>query len=901
MRAFFARLRDLFRRRKIARAFDEEMSFHLAELEESYRQRGATPEAARVAASREFGNVLRAREDLRSQAGFPTWDELGGDLRHAWRGIVRRPVLAWSVVVILTLGLGAAATTHGLIDAVFLQPLPVPHPEELHAITNPVPGVPVRLSRGTLRRLEAALPEQSVATYSGVVRCTVQLPAQDAGRASLRLVNGSFFTALGVAPCAGRSLSPVDDTVGAPAEVAVAGYAWARKNFGTAEAAVGREILVNRVAIMIVGVLPASFREVSVGQVTDLWLATAIQRRLRVDPSASESTGDDRPNDPDWNREERVSWLQALVRVRPGGLPAAVALQRAWEPQRDSLVLSHDDARSREELKHRTWQLVPAPGGLSRFRDGFRSTGLLLGGVVAVMLLLVCINVSGLLLVRSMSRHREIGVRLALGAGSLRVVRLGFFEALLLSTIGGVGGFLLATWLLPVAVRLLAPAEDLPVKLGISSMLVMIGLASLTAVLSALAPALWISRVQPLNALSGNRGLGRAPVRFGRMLVVAQFGVAVALVALATALGEELQRSLSLDPGFAREQVITAVFDPASAGYDKTAFAPLIQRMQAAALGVPGVKAASFSSSGILAGSKSVTAVRVRHPRARQAQGHFQQDIVLPGYFGVIGTQLLAGRDLAESDTEKSQRVAVVNAAFVREVFGDLDPVGQSFGFDLQPSPQDLVVVGVVADVHANGVRESVPAMFYTAATQRNGVALHFMAVRFEGPEAAVRTGLRTALARSEPGLFLTNWKTLQTRMLDDLSGDVATTQLAAIFGGCAILLAGAGVAGSLGYLVVLRQRELALRMAIGAEPGRVLRSVLADALWLSVTGSALGLLAVWLVPMIPFVSALLYARPGLGPAALAALIALVTALIAGWFPARRAARIDPILMLKAE
>lgn len=894
MRAFLARLRDMFRRQKIARAFDEEMSFHLAELEERYRARGASPEEARAAAAREFGNTVRAREDLRAQAGFPTWDELASDLRHAWRGIVRRPTLAISVVAILALGLGAAATIHGLIDAVFLRPLPVPHPEELHAVVN-------RLSRGTLDRLETNLPGHSVAAYSGAGRCTVQSPGQEASRASTRLVNGTFFQALGVAPGSGRLLGSSDDRVGAPPGVVVVANAWAVKTFGTAEAAIGRELTVNRVPVMIVGVLPTGFREISVGQVTDLWFATAMQPRLRYFPSASESTGDDRPNDPDWNREERVSWIYALVRARPGGPALAAALQRAWEPQRDSLISSQDDLRAREEIRHRALPLVPAPGGLSRFRDGFRSTGLLLGGVVAVMLLLVCSNVSGLLLVRSMSRHREIGVRLALGAGSLRVVRLAVFEAVLLSAVGGAGGFLLAMWLLPAAVHLLAAGVDLPVGLGLSSVCVMIGLAALTAALSALAPALWISRVQPLNALSGNRGLGRAPVRLGRILVVAQFAVAVALVALATALGEELQRSLSLDPGFAREQVLTAAFDPPSAGYDRSDFAPLTQRMQATVLGVPGVKAVSFSAQGILAGNKSMSGINVRHPQARMTQGHFQNDIVTPGYFSVIGTPLLRGRELAESDTEKSQHVAVVSASFVREVFGELDPIGQSFGFGTQPSKDDWVIVGVVADVHVNGVREAPPPMFFVAMAQRSGTPMHFLAIRFEGTAAAARTSLRAALARTEPGLVIAGWKTLETRMQDDLTDDLATTQLAAVFGGCAILLAGAGVAGSLGYLVVLRQRELALRMAIGAEPGQVLRGVLADALRLSVVGSALGLLAVWLVPMFPVVKGVLYSRPGVGPAVLAALIAVATALIAGWFPARRASRIDPLLMLKSE
>jgi predicted permease len=901
MRALLARLRDSLRRRTIARDFDDEMAFHLAQLEQRNRERGLSDADARAAAAREFGNTLRAREDLRSQAGFPSWDELFNDLKYAWRGIVRRPMLAVSVVSVLALGLGAAATIHGLVDAIFLRPLPVSHPEELYAVTDPSSGRMGRLSRGTASRLETLLPEHSVAAFSSGARCTVQLPGRDATRSNARLVNGTFFSMLGVGPGAGRLLSAADDTIGAPTPVAVASYAWAKTNFGVPEAAVGREVIVNRVPLMIVGVLSEKFREIAVGQLTDLWVPSALQAQLKIFGSASSTSADDRPNDPDWNREERVSWQQLLVRVRPGTPSVEAALQRAWEPQRDDLAKAADEPRSRDQVLHRKWQLTHAPGGQSGFRDSFRSTGWLLGGVVAVMLVLVCTNVSGLLLVRSMSRHREIGVRLALGAGSWRVARLGFLEAGILSLLGAAGGLLLASWLLPVTAHLLASGQDLELSLGLRGIGLMSALALFTAVASALAPSLWISRVEPLRALSGNRGLGRAPLRLGRVLVVAQFALAVALVAVAAALGEELQRSLTADQGFEREQVMTALFDPASAGYDKAAVGPLLERLRTTALGVPGVKTVGFAATGILAGTQSKSGIRLRDPRAGESAHHVQNDLVTPGYFGVVGTPVLRGRDFALTDTKNSQRVALVNATFAREILGHLDPLGQVFGFDIKPSKEDWTIVGVVADARNNGVRDRVPAMFYTPATQWQEDNLHFLALRFEGTAAALQKNLQTVLARAEPGLVLSSWKTLEKRVTDDLSGEAATTKLATIFGGCALLLAGAGVAGSLGYLVVLRQRELALRMAIGADPSRVMRGVLADALRLGAIGGTAGLIAVWVAPFVPAIAAVMHGRPGWLPAVVAALVALATALIAGWIPARRAARIDPILMLKAE
>ena len=900
MRAFLRRLRDLFRRRAIARDFAEEMALHLAELEERLVQGGTSPAEARAAAAREFGNVVRAREDLRAQAGFPCVDEVAGDLKNAWRGIRRRPGFATVIVAILALGLGAAATMHGLLAAIFLRPLPVPRPQELYAVVNAEAGAPDRLGRGTVRRLEGLLPERSVAGYSSRLDCIVQIGSQAAARVAGRLVTGSSFATLGIAPALGRGIGPQDDVPGRPTHVVVVSLAWAGKCFGSPAAALGREIVVNRVPVTIVGIVPAAFRDVTVGRRTDLWFATALQPALRFDADYSEALGDDRPNDPDWNREERISWIQLLLRVPTDLAAARRAVPQAWEAQREELMRTSADPVFHERLKLRSWRLIAAPGGPSEFRAGFHSTAWLLAGVVGVMLILVCTNVSGLLLVRSMSRHREIGVRLAIGAGSFRVARLCFFEAAILSGAGGLAGWLLAGWLRPAATRMLAPGLDLEVILGGQSILLMTGLALLAAVFSALAPALWISKTEPLQALSGNQFLGRAPVRLSRLLVVAQFALAVGLVAVAAALGGELQRALAADPGFERYGVVTATFDPASAGYAPKEVPALLDRLQTAARGLPGVQAVSFAACGILSGSQSSSGIQIRSVQARVARGSYQHDSIEPGYLRVAGIPLLAGRDFVAGD-RAGPPVVLVSAAFAREIFGNCDPIGQTFGFDAQPSKRDWTIVGVVADVHMNGVRDPAPPMFYLALGQGLDASAHFMAVRFEGAEAAVVPALRTALARGEPGLVFGNWRTFEQRMTDNLSGDFATAHLAAVFGACAILLAGAGVAASLGYLVVLRRRELALRMAIGASPARVLRSILGDSLHTCAWGGAVGLAAVWLVPMLPVVGSALHGRPGMLPALAAAAIALATAVVAAWFPARRAARIDPVLMLKLE
>ncbi|HRE81146.1 MAG TPA: ABC transporter permease, partial [Opitutaceae bacterium] len=617
MRALFARIRDLFRRRHVDEAFREEMAFHKAELVQRHRERGLSVDEAHWAAEREFGNSLHVREALREQSGFRVWDNVSGDFHYAWRVIGRRPGFGLSVILILAVGLTAAATLHGLIDAVFLRSLPVQAPQELRAVTVSGRSDPAIFSRGTVDRWIAQQPPGSIMAFTGAGRGTVQAGTRPVERVRTRLVVGSSLKTLGVNPRIGRGLTEQDDRIGSPAAVAVVAAKWAQQTFGQPADALHREVLVNRVPVTIVGVLPTSFRDVAVGEATDIWLPASLQFRLRMYGNSRTASGDDRENHADWNQEERVSWLRVMFRSRGDDKEAMTALRRAWEPERESITQTLSNPEERQHLQRTAWESVPSPSGQSRFRDEFRKTGQLLVGVVTVMLILVCANVSGLLMVRSMARHREIGVRLALGASGWRVARLAVMEALLLSCIGGGVAWVAASWLLPLAVRMLAPGMDLEAELGTRTILFMWALAVGCALASALGPAVWISRTRPLTAISGNLGLSQAPIRFSRILVVAQFTVAVVLVAAATNLGNVLRQTLQADHGFDRTQVLTAQFDAETAGYTRGEVPGVLTRVEDTLLAVPGVERVSFSSSGILVGSHSSSGVFARDGRAK--------------------------------------------------------------------------------------------------------------------------------------------------------------------------------------------------------------------------------------------------------------------------------------------
>lgn len=899
--AWINRLRDWGRRRELRARLDEELTFHFDELVTEYRRQGCDAAEAARRARRKLGNVTQVRESHREQAGLPWLEEAWRDVRLAGRNLARRPGYAGAVVGLLAVGLAAALCVYVLTDAMLRRALPVPRPEELRLVTE-VDGRPDLFSRGTVDRLRAALPAGRIVAFGGDTAVTVQRGQAPAHSARGQLVLGDALAGLGVRTVAGRQLAMGDDRIGDGASVAVVAHAWAMKEFGTAEAAVGREIRVNRQPLQIVGVLEPAFGGFDAVDQVDLYFPAALQATLAMTGNSRIFASDDRANDPDWNREGRVNWLRLLVRVPEGaGEPVMPALLAAVQPDRDDMLAQLTSPTEREELRRKTWQIVPAPGGFSDQRNAFAATGGLLTALVGSLLLLTCANVSGIMLVRTLSRHREMGVRLSLGAGRWRTCRLAVVEALVCGVVGAAVGLLLASWLVPAAATLLVPDATLQLdvaKVGPLAVLALVAVGSSLA--CALAPAWWISRLEPLIATKGGTGGGNSPQRLGRVLVAMQLALAVMLVAVSLSLGHEIAHVLARDPGFAAAEVLTTRFDPRTAGYGQTELDGLYARLRAAALAVPGVERVGFSATGILSGSRSQSGVFARGAGFEDRADDYQEDRADPDYLPTVGLHLLQGRWFEDTDLADSPRVAVVTPAFARALWGDTAVMGRRFGYDYAPGDDDMTVVGIVADAGINRARETAAAIFFTPAAQAHG-AMGFLAVRVQGNPETVRPRVANALAAAEPGLVFSSWRTLEQRRESSLRGEIASSRLAGIIAGLALAQATFGVGGALAHLVTLRQRELAVRLALGATPDRLLRGVLGDGLrlgcWGAVGGGALiALLAV----VLPKTSGWQVA-PGWGSGVVAAGCGVLAALLGGWWPARRAARVDPQAMLKAE
>ncbi len=896
----WTKLRHLFGRRARVARLEEEMRTHIEQLTEENVRRGLDRVEARRQAHLAFGNVLATREETEDALGWPSLEAWVHDLRVAWRGLSRRPAFALSLIAVLMLGTGATTAVFSLVRGVLLEPLPVPHPEELHLVCAPN-GDPFELSAPTVDRLgrEGVLAGR-VAGYSSNSRAALRLEGAPAQPTTVQFVSGNFFAALGVSTVRGRALNPADDAPGAPQAVAVVSHAfWQNKLAGAADV-VGRVIDLNGQSITIVGVAPKSFTGVSLGDTGELWLPLGLHAPLRCSPSAWTISDGPFPLEA-WRQSDNAAWLSALVRLPAGGSGAQGQLEAGWRPQLDAALRIVTDPKTVQDFRSRVPSLVPSPRGYSSTRDEFRRVGLTLTLLVAAVVLVTAANSATLLLLRVLSRGRELGVRLALGAGQWRLARSALMEGLLLALAGATGGVLLSLWLTPLLTTWLVPSAsgNLP---GVDWQLIGV-LAALTVGLGlaiGAAPAWLSARLSPQSILQ-QRALGAGgSLRLGRGLIVAQLALSVMLISIAGALALDLRRVLAAHPGYERSTVVQAFFSLEAARIPAEKQDAVLEHIRLAARELPQVRSVGFAASGVLSGSRSRSGTYFRGEGINAPRDNIQHESIDAGYFEAMGMSLRRGHAIAATDDAAHPPVAVISERLAREVFGGADPIGRRFGFDTNAGPEDREIVGIVADARVNGVRELPPALIYTPLAQWQSRP-SCLVVRVAGNGVAARVELQKKISAAEPGILFTRWATLEERTQRWIGNDLATVRLTAGFGLLATLLAVIGVLGALGYLVASRSREIAVRLAIGAEPGRVWRGVLLDAATLGVLGATIGVGLAFLLPRLLGSWMMAGLRADGTAIALAAAAGLLAAVIGGLLPARRAAKVDPLALLRAE
>jgi predicted permease len=902
--------------RSISRDVDDELAFHLQARVEKLVAQGLTPEHARAEAERQFGDLAAVRkscvtldqERAKTMRRAELLDQVRQDVVFTVRTLRRNFGLTVVVVASLAVGISANAAIFTLVDAVLLRPLPVPAADQLVVV-----GDPTRVgahTNGNSARVDVLsyplyrdLRDQN-RTLSGLAAsgATQRLDARidstsdDLEHPAGRFVSANYFQVLQVPAARGRVFDGTEDRSPGAGPFAVISDGYRTRRFG-AGTVVGRDIIVDGARVTIIGVTPPGFTGEVVGVANDIWIPIGMQPMMQPHRVSIELRGTD--------------WLLLLGRRRAGATIGQVEADLTAVMRR---VMPLNPPAGDSPDNYRKVAAVVSSGarGLSSVRAAYGAPLITLTAGVGLLMLIICANVANLLLARAAVRGREMGVRLAIGAGRARIVRQLLTESAILAAISAAGGLVLARWGCQALLTLAAdggPAIAVNTRPDLAVLGYTLGLTVLAVGLFGLFPALHSSRIDLATAMhsrgvTGDLGLRGGHRYAGRLLVAGQVGLSLVLLVCAGLLVRSLQRVDRTEAGLDRDHLVILSVDAVDRSYRGPRLGQLLRDLTDRFRRVNAVAAVTFSQNGIFSGIYSTVVADVPgFVASSEADNQMDLDLVGPGYARAIGATLVKGRDIAEEDRPATASVAVVNETFARFYFGSSNPLGRTIKFDPTVT---TTIVGVVADVRDHSLTQPPVRRVYASYLQQIGVpgnepSTAVFEIRTTGETAPVLPGLRRAVASVDPTLPVASAAPLSTLIYQSVSQERLLSRVATGFGVLALVLAAAGLYGTMTYSVNRRFAEIGLRMALGAERGDIVRFVVRDALTLVALGVAAG------IPLAFAATRLLtHQLRDVGtadPAALAVALGVLTAsaLTAAWLPARRAARVSPVEALRAE
>jgi predicted permease len=908
-----------FGRAHVGREVDDELSFHLEMRAQRLIADGWTPDAARREALRQFGDIDTVREDCvvmdeqreRAMQRANVMGELQQDISYALRTLRRNIGFTTVIVGALAIGIGANTAIFSLIDAVVVRSLPVPHPEQLVAI-----GDPTRVGA-----LSIGSPRTDVLSYllyrdicdrnsvfsdvlasgrSDRIDAHIDGTAGEPEHPRGRYVSGNYFSVLGVRPIAGRTFDTSADEPGGSAVATISHSYWTQR-FHNDPSTIGRTILLNGVKVTIVGVTGPSFTGDIVGSSPDVWLPISLHDVLR-------------PHQP-FLKDRAVGWLLALGRLRPGAT-LAQAEQQLPVLMKQSIVANTAPAIAKSFLEEHPHYLVSdGAKGFSRVRKTFEAPLLTLMIGVALLLCIICANVANLLLARAIARGREMAVRQALGAGRSRLVRQLLTESAMLALLSAAVGLLVAWWGSRALLTVASEGSPVSLSLGLDAAVLAFTLAVsvLAVALFGVMPALRASKVDLASAMRGSassiagsigtRG-GRLPL--GKVLIAGQVALSAVLLIGAAMFVRSLRNVQSIDVGMDRDHLVIVDLDITARGYQRERLAALVHALRARLSAVPDVVAVTYSENGVFSGTDSQTGVQVPGFTARSvADTAVSYDLVGPGYVRALGGRMIAGRDMEASDEGTPPRVGVVNQSLASFYFPHENAVGKYLHFSDTIAVQ---IIGVMADTRDHHLNGDPPRRVYfpyvhtdTMPAQLDQPGSLRFEVRTGGDPSAVVQPIRKAVLSVDPSLPIDDIDPLTTLMHQDIREERLVARLATTFGLLALVLAAIGLYGVMTYAITRRTGEIGLRVALGAQQPDVVRMVLFDALRLVLVGLVIG------VPLALASTRLLAAQlHGVGAVdpisiGVATSVLIASAAVAAFLPAMRAAKVSPIVALRAE
>jgi len=893
MGTLLRRLKYWVRRDRLDAELAEEIEFHRALRQARLEESGLPPHEAAQASRRALGSLTAAREEVREVWIWRWADELLRDLRHGARLLRRSP--GFTLVAVLSLGLGIGANTaiFSLVDAVILKMLPVEAPERLVVLDRMnMRGERYNFSYPLFDALR--MPDRTFSGMFAAIDGTYHLEMSGPGSTVeaepvlVQAVSGEYFQVLGVRAAAGRLLTVEDDRSVSTEPVAVVSYAVWQQRFLGDRAVIGRRIVVKRQTITVIGVAPPRFSGESVGRAPDLWVPLTIQPKL--DPPMLL----DQPN---------VGWLRVMARLRPG-----VSLEQAQDVvDRRLQALKKDTGDStdfgRRLRDMRTIAVSSGSQGLSDTQKRFSRQLWMLMAVVGIVLLIACTNVANLLLVRAEARARETAIRLAIGAGRGRLVRQFLTESVILSLIGGTVGLLLGWWGSRLLV-VLASGGATPLSIDVTPdarvLAFTAGVSALTVLLFGLAPADLATR-RDVSASFNSIGAGRGRPGLPRLLVIAQVGLSLLLVTGAGLFLQTLRNLRAVDLGFEAGEIVQAGINPQRAGYTRDQLPDLYRRLLERLRSAPGIRSVSLATNGFRTGSSRTCCVAVQgHVPGPGEEREMHTISITPDYFQTMGLRMLHGRAFTWADVgsdSRSPKVAIVNEAMARAYFDSEAPIGRRFGWGDPPNVKyDTEVVGIVRNARYGDLRERVrPVIYFPASGGR------YVVLRGTGTTATVAGILRGEVQAVDRNLDELDIRTVPQLMDEALVLERLLAKLSGLFGAIALLLVSIGLYGLMAYAVARRTKEIGIRVALGAQRTAVVGLVFTETLRLVFIGLALGVCAALITTRLA--TSMLFGVTPMDPMTIgvAMLLLLVMAALASALPARRAARVEPMVALRHE